>query len=466
MQAESVIQGITDKAVELHKRGQFNEALDLYNKLLNRAPDSNQLLFFMADAYLRKEYNGLAINLLLNVIRRNGRDSQAWCNLGVGYRKEGMTDEARAAWLKAISISGDTEEVCGNMAGLYADRGEPKEALHWCDRAIECNPDSVQAHWHKALAMLTLHDFADGWEHYEWRRKQEKWDSRKAIDAPDWRGESLAHGDHLYLHGEQGVGDEVMFLQCIPETIERCLGAEITIEVNKKVALLVKQTWPEINVVESVQQAAGAYTHKLPLGSLPKLFWKSRKDITGETYLETDDYLESYYFSQLTEIGPRPWVALAWMGGAKQTNVLGRSIPVDTYKPLMDAFTCVSGQYEDVVPMVGEERSRIGLPMIDLMASGGDLASQAALFKVCDAVVTVPQTAMHVAGAVGTKCYVLTPNNADWRFGLAGSEFPYYNSVEPIRKGDRATWGFAIERLLSEIKSMVPPCSFQKSTGT
>jgi ADP-heptose:LPS heptosyltransferase len=464
--SENVYQDITDRAITAHKAGKFADAIHLYNRLLNRNPEDKALRFYLADALLRTECNGLAINLLQQLVRKHPDFSQAWCNMGVGYRKEYFVDEAKAAWLKALAITGDTEEVCGNMAGLYADTGNPKDAIHWCDRALKCNPESIQAHWHKGLAQLTLRDLMDGWHHYEYRRMQDTWDSRKLIDAKDWQGEPLSAKDHIYLHGEQGVGDEIMFLGCLPKFLEENPAVTVTVEVNKKVAGCVKATWPDINVVTDQKFAHDQYTYKCPLGTLPKFYWKFLKSVSGEPYIRPEPDLVYRYQCKLEEIGPRPWVALAWMGGAKSTNVLGRSLPIETYRPLMDLFTCVSCQYEDVIPLIAEERADANLRAIDIASCGSDLAAQAALMEACDIVVTVPQTVMHVAGAVGVECYVLTPDNPDWRFGIEGETMPWYKSVKILRKGQNKNWYNQIERLIQQINRLSEETACLSATNT
>src|SRR3990167_1384759 len=83
---------------------------------------------------------------------------------------------------------------------------------------------------------LTKADWKNGWPEYKYRQQLENWDSRKTLDCPVWDFRKVKH---LYIHGEQGVGDEIMFLSCIDEVLP--LADKITIEVNKKVTEIVRQ---------------------------------------------------------------------------------------------------------------------------------------------------------------------------------------------------------------------------------
>jgi len=437
-------QQFLSEALEIHKRGDFNRAITMYNQLLNRLPDDRNVAFLLADAYLRIEHNGLAINLLKNIITKHPKWHEAWCNLGVGYRKENFLEEAKNAWKKAISIEGDSVEVCGNMASLYADQGHPKEAIKWSTRAMNCDPTQPEPYWQTSLAKLSIRDWKEGWKLYEYRQKLSTWDSRKSIKCPIWNGEKVGH---LYIHGEQGVGDEVMFASCLNDV--KTLADKITIEVNPKVAELIKITWPEFEVVTKEQP--GDYDAKVAIGSLACMFRNSDESFSGEPFIKPNPSRVEFYRKELAKLGNAPYVAVAWIGGTKQTRVENRSIPITELKPLFENFTCVSAQYSNENPYIEEERKMAGLPKINDESCGGDLAEQAALFAACDYVVTVQQTAVHVAGSVGTPTLALIAHNPQWRYGIEGETLPWYKSVKLLRKKEKEDWKRVINEATDEI---------------
>ena len=421
------------KAIEQHKAGEYQKALEMYNRVLNREPTNNSLRFLMADALLRMECNGLAANLLKLQIQEEPENAEAICNLGVAYRKENFYEPAKKCWERCISLKGDSVEVCSNMAGLYADSGRPQEALGWLERALKIDPENVEANWQKALALLTVGDFSDGWKYYEWRRKLAHYDSRPNIKVPIWDGLQVRH---LYIHGEQGVGDEIMFLSIVDEAIKSAM--HVTLEVNRKVAALARMTWPHIDVV--TDETPGDYSAKIPIGSLAGMYRRNVGDFPGRAYLKPDPRRVEFYRSRLEEFGKPPYVALTWVGGIKATRVEHRSMSLSELKPIRDAFTCVSAQYNDRNPHIDVEAEKYGLKKINEESAGGDLAEQAALFKAVDAVVTVQQTAVHVAGAVGTPCFALIAHNPQWRYLMSGNRMPWYDSVQLFRKPEEGEW--------------------------
>jgi hypothetical protein len=434
------------EAFENHKAGRLDQAEPVYNQLLNRSLDDPQLLYLLGDLYCRRGYNGLACTLFHASLSLDPSRQEAWIDLGVALRAEHYNELAKGAWLRALEL-GENLEVFSNMATLYADSGKPEEAMVWLDKALSMNPEHWESQWNKALALLTMKNWEPGWRYYENRVNLKNWDIRPQVDVPTWDGSG---GKVVYLHGEQGVGDEIMFLSCVNDVLNT--GSVPVLEVNSKLAGLVLNTWPELSVFSNVDDflASGIKVDaKLGLGSLGRLFRNRDEDFPGLPYLKPDPALVDYYRGKLQELGPGPYFAVAWVGGVKSTRVHERSIPLQNLVPILAQGTAVCAQYG---PLASEEASKVGLPIIDDESRGGDLASQAALFAACDAVVTVVQTAVHLAGALGVPAYVLTPARPSWRYGVSG-DMPWYNSVRLFRQGEGEDWGFVISRVAMELEN-------------
>ncbi|MCO5760736.1 MAG: hypothetical protein NHG36_04370, partial [Chromatiaceae bacterium] len=294
-------QALFDQGQRLLAEGKVDDALIAFNSLLNRQFNSPQLLYMVSDCLLKKGWNGAAINLLGVALQQEPGFAEAWNNLGVAFRHENFHEYARAAWDKALAL-GETVEVLSNMATLSADMGDPDDATKWCDRAISKDPTHWQSYWNKALAELTQRHWGVGWDLYENRRKLRHFVERESIKAPQWGGERTGH---LYLHGEQGVGDEVMFTSILPEVIARC--DRVTVEAHKKYAGLLRQSFPGIAVVTEEAEAAGIhFAAKCGMGTLGALFRRRREQFPGTPYLTPDPVLVEHYRNELHKLGVGP----------------------------------------------------------------------------------------------------------------------------------------------------------------
>lgn len=430
---------ILQEAVEKHKAGNFHDAELDYNRILNRLPFDEAPTYLLADLYLRKNFNGLAINLLSNLLQNNPNHAAAWNNLGAAFRKENDYEKAAAAWKRSIDVGGENPEVCNNVASLYADRAMPDKAIKWLDKTLAMEPANHRAKFGKSLALLTKREWEEGWKLYESRRELDIWDSRPSLDVPYWDGSYVGH---LYIHGEQGVGDEVMFASSLPMVKSK----RITVEVNPKVAALIQKSFPDFDVV--TEPTPGDYDAKVAIGSLIGRFGFNK-----EPYLKPDPWRVKFYREELEKLGPGPYVALTWMGGTNVTRIEDRSLLLSDLKPIMDRFTCVSAQHWADNPLIKKEQDETmkehGLTRINEESCGLDLHEQAALFKAVDYVVTVQQTAVHVAGAVGAKTYCIIGTHPHWRYGLEGDSLPWYESVKLYRR--RGHWKEAAERVNADL---------------
>ena len=430
-----------------HNAGDFDKAEVIYNQLLNRAMGNAQLLYLLGDIYCRRGFNGLACNILHTSLALDPKRQEAWINLGVAFKREHQNELAEHAWMKALELGGNIE-IYSNMSTLYADTGQPKKALEWLDKALTMDSTHWESHWNRGLALLSLRQWKEGWSEYARRANMPKWDLRSEIDAPKWDG---SPGKTIYVHGEQGVGDEVMFLSCIPDLLKR--NCTPVLEVHKKLEGLIKATWPDLQVFTNAKAAAEAgikVDAKIGLGELPGLFRNETAEFPGKAYLKPDPALVGYYRERLARLGPGPYIAVAWMGGMKTTRIHERSFDPFHYTPLMSVGTVVCAQYGDLAPQEAEEN---GMPVIDDESRGADLHAQAALFAACDCVVTVVQTAVHIAGAVGTPAYVLTPMRPSWRYGVEGFAMPWYKSVRLFRQTFDNDWGQVIAQVTTKVEN-------------
>ena len=101
----------------------------------------------------------------------------------------------------------------------------------------------VEARWNKALLQLSWGDLDNGWENYEARWEWERFPTRKFdFPSPKWAGESLT-GKSILVWGEQGIGDEILFLTALPGVLERG-PSKVGIYVTEKLVPVVEGGTP------------------------------------------------------------------------------------------------------------------------------------------------------------------------------------------------------------------------------
>lgn len=443
---DQAMQVILNEAVELHRHGNLPDAAARYNQLLNREPYNSGLLYLLGDIAVRQGCNGIGINLLSTSVSIKP-SVEAYTALGVAYRHENYYTEAEHAWREGLKLE-ETAELYNNIASIYSDHGEPDKALALVNRSLELAPGNPNARWNKSLALLTAQRWPEAWMHHECRFEPtvQQVSTRRVLGCPIWDGEPVGH---LAVHGEQGLGDEIMFMSCLADALKRC--DRMTIEVEPRLMDLVQRSFPQVEVygTEAAMRAhGGPFDAVSPLGSLCKFFRLEDADFPGTPYLVPDPERVEYWRRQFAMQGPRPFIGVAWQGGTKETRVQQRTISAANLN-FCKRGTVVSLQYGEHAELTAVKNGYLYYPE----SVGKDIDELAAMTAACDMIVTVAQTLVHVAGAIGVPTHVLTPLHSSWRYGLTDT-MPWYGSVKLHRQTKVDDWGKPLADVKQEVDKL------------
>ena len=91
------VEKLLTNSLDLHKKGDFAQAMKGYHGLLNRNPYDYMLLYLMGNVFLQQNKNGLAITMLEASIRSNDKHAAAWNDLGCALKAEHYDEGASMA---------------------------------------------------------------------------------------------------------------------------------------------------------------------------------------------------------------------------------------------------------------------------------------------------------------------------------------------------------------------------------
>lgn len=261
-----------------------------------------------------------------------------------------------------------------------------------------CKEETQLQKWMRCEARFTLGDYSD-WAGWQWRDKwSEKIWFQNPFHVPIWKGEEV---DTLYVVGEQGLGDEILFSQCVLDAQKK--AKRVVFETQERLQSIFERSLK----VETARAIVGAdgirraqpfeATAWVGLGELPRVYRKSNSDFIRRPYIVPDP-------SRLGEMEPyKGRVGVSWRGAQGK---------VDWTKLKKMYPNCLSLQYD-------QSEEDVERPHIDLR---NDTEGVLALVNVLSKVVTVSTTVAHFAASSGVETEVII---ADPKSGIRQNILPW-----------------------------------------
>jgi Flp pilus assembly protein TadD len=355
---------------------------------------------------------------------------------------------------EAVRLAPDSPDVRSNWAMLLQYRGRFHEALGRWTELIDSGvlADDSKARVDRAMINLLLGDFGTGWDEYELRFDAARGFARD-FGLPRWNGEPLA-GKSILVYAEQGIGDEIMFASCLSDLI--AVAGRVTVECTDRLETIFRRSFPRASVHGGRKGDPadwlveyGPLDFQVPIGSLPRRFRRDRGAFPGVSpYLFADTVRVDHWRQRLRERGVRPAIGLSWRGGTAASRSKDRSVPPELLGQIMRRdFLCVSLQH-------GADDAPVALPGLCVFPGvTRDLEDLAALMGALDLVVSVQNTNVHLAGALGRPVWALLPNRPEWRYGASGESMPWYPSLKLYRRGHEESWEASLARLAKDLES-------------
>jgi len=444
----------------LRTKGELDEALRICVTFLNDNFDHVPAITLAAHILMDAKRMGLAAPLISRAMQLSKDSSMLWNNLGHCYQETGKFSEAEACFFRAMKIGGGDQALLNNnISLLYINLAQPHLSLKYAEKALEADPAMQEAKFNHALALLQLGRWREGWQEYNVTLGYNK-DRKERVygPVPRWAG---VEGKTIIAHGEQGIGDEIYFASCIPDLMRK---NKVIIECNKRLEGLFRRSfgvethgtlkddvirWPYERGMLRKFDASIAF------GSLPGFYRNEESECPGTPYLVADPQRRVQWRALLDSLGPKMKVGIAWTGGLKRTGSARRSLELEDLLPILrqDA-QFVSLQYKDA-PEIDKLKDELGIQVHHWKhaVQTDDYDDTAALVAELDMVISVTTAVIHLCGALGKTCWVLTPKTPIWRYGLTGEKMQWYDSIRLCRQ--KTSWLDLINEVAVDLRTLI-----------
>ncbi|MFM2042453.1 MAG: hypothetical protein RLY86_1029 [Pseudomonadota bacterium] len=368
-------------------------------------------------------------------IALDGGNAGIWSNLGNVLTDAGRLDEAVDAHAQALRLAADNPQLLFNAIVTKRKSTAYREALQMLDQALAREPGSVPLRWERALTLLQIGEYAEGFRDYEVRRHLPTYRTRPTPGTP-WDGSPL-NGRRIFLSTEQGFGDTIMAARYVP--LVKARGGRILFECHPELRRLLGGL--EIDEFVPAGSDFPDFDVQASQMSLPHLLGTTRDTVPPPVrpHIPTDSRAKAARL-----IGPREpgvlRVGIIWSGrvtfadNARRATTLSRFLRFGEV-PGVQLYSLQKGPPEDQLDQMGSRLLVTPLgPHID------DFADTAALLERLDLLVMTDSSAAHLAGSLGTPVWNLVQYQPYWVYGFTGSRTSWYPSMRLFRQGRDQDW--------------------------
>ena len=437
--------------------GDFSAAVQAFRHALDLSGSDADIYFELGLALNGAEDTAGAVDAYEHALAIAPRHLGALVNLGLVCLTQSV-DHARAQQLfeAARTFHPDAVAAQANYGLALQEQGHFGQAIAHYDALIARQADVIEYRWNRALACLYLGDYGNGWPDYELRHVRGGRDVRRDFGLPEWDGRNPAQ-PQLLVYAEQGVGDEIMFASCLPQLAAGAGG--VVLECDPRLAGLFARSFPGIRVHGVVRDGNRdwlrqhhALDAQVAIGSLPRWLRESAADFPASAgYLMPDAARVAAWQQRLTGGNSAVTIGLSWRGGTRKTRAGLRSLELADFLPLAGSrrrYVCL--QRGDCNAEIKAARNA-GMEILHWPEALDDLEETAALIAALDRVISVDNTVVHLAGALGKPCWTLLASMPDWRYGLEGASMPWYPSLHLFRQPRSRDWSPVIAAVAGEL---------------
>lgn len=410
------------EAEELLDSGEPDEAARICAYFLNENPDDPMALYVLARCNSAASRYGVAATLNKRVTELLPNSSHAWNNLGHSYHCLNRFSKAEECMRKAISLDETNSGAYNNLTSVLAAVNNPHEAIKASKYGLYFAQEQHELDHVKesvSLSYLGLKQWDIGWKYYESGLPGKFRRERTYANESRWDG---SPGGKIVFYGEQGIGDEIMFASILPDALENCDGI---IECDRRLEGLFKRSFPQAKVYgtrfdKNISWPTPDIRGRCAFGSLGRYFRNTTESFPRQPFLVACPQRRRMCRALLDGL-PGKKIGLAWTGGTKTSRTDIRSLDAGKIHKLVRSFpnvSFISLEYKDGFKVDGVHD-------FPFLSRTTDFDDTAALVRELDCVLSVTTASAILAGAVGTSCHVLVPNQPTWHWAYEG-EMPWF----------------------------------------
>jgi len=492
------------------KAGDFVNALQCFESALALLPNGAELANDIGRLAYRLGMNDVAAKLFAHFWTLHPELPDGGNNLACVLREEHRFEEAIDALKATLAHHPENPLLWNSLGSVVRDQGDAQTAIVFFDETLRLDPHFAKARYNRANAKLVLGDIdgalhdvdaalatstdpaemammkmarstillclgriGEGWDQYEIRfEPQFSAVTHFMIDRPRWTPQDDLAGKSLLVMGEQGLGDEALFANLVPDLIDAVGPAgKVSIAVEPRLVTLFQRSFPtaavgahatyDVNLhkvrgAPFVDQAAiDCWT---PIGTPLRKFRRTLDAFrpTGG-YLKPDAARIAHWREVLKSAPAGRKVGLLWKSMSLQGSRRLNFSPFEAWAPVLQTpgVSFINLQYGDCDAELAMAREAFGVdvwtpPGIDLKQDLDDLT---ALCCALDLIVGFSNATTSLAGAAGAPLWLIAASGA-WT-SLGSDRYPWYPQARLFKQPVSGDWPEVMQQVADDLAATI-----------
>ena len=444
--------------IVLHESERLLDAFMVFKKALEIDPEYKEAYNNMGSVFRDHNQPDPALACFDKALKLDANFVDAHNNKGALLQNLGRLSEAEIHFSHANVLKPNYPPALTNLANVLNKTGRHSEARAMYIKAIQLDPDYPEAHFGLAELLLFLGDELErGWQEHFWRwKKKELRDQWNDFDCPLWQGQPI-NKKNILVWSEQGIGEEIMYATMIPDLIEA--GARVIVECEQRLQPLFRRAFPRAHCIaradtKTIAQNLDYHCAAADLGQWlrPKMAsYPKRQNLLKADPTQTRQIRERYQ-----SLGEGPIIGISWFSKNPEMG-WEKSIDLVNWEPLLSRIktaTFVDLQYGNTQAERSQLETKTGIKLVhdDRIDQMQDLDGFASQVAAMDMVISISNTTVHMAGALGVPTWALLSTAPLWRWFKDRDDCLWYPSVRFIRQTAHGSWDGVIEKAAAEME--------------
>lgn len=443
--------------------GMASQSEKLFRHFLVRFPGHPEGANNLACALRTQGKLAEAVDVLRPALMERQDIPMLWNTMGTVIAEQGDFATAQVFFQEALRLDPEFPKGRYNLGNCLLALGDAEGALAACEEAmsrVTARDELQMMRLARSTTLAFLGRLGEGWDEYEARLHRDFAEvTHFVIDRPRWQPGADIAGKTLLVVGEQGLGDEILFANTLPDVLDK-LGPDgkLIIAVEHRLAPLFARTYPQAEVgahktyafQNRPARAAEFVTDPsrvdlwTPIGSLLREFRRSVDDFPARTPQMTADPKRVAFWKKQLKALPGRKVGLLWKSAISKGARHRYFSPLETWAPVLaqEGVSFVNLQYGECADELELVRREFGVEVfqpqgIDLKQ---DLDEVAALSCALDLVVGFSNATFNIAAACGAPSWLISTPGAWPRLGLS-DRYAWYPQTRLFLPPSFGEWG-------------------------